>query len=155
MTDRLRVALAQLNPKVGDVDGTMSCVSWIWFLEAIGYTNFLHYIPCRFKEGYGLNLKAVQHLIDDEKADLVITMDTGITANDEHTRNMVLNSLGIVTVLKPLLGYKQCAEIAREGYKSGKSLHQIIVVERQLLTQEKWDEMFSFERLINPDLVAE
>ena len=40
----------------------------------------------------------------------------GITANDEHTRNMVLNSLGIVTVLKPLLGYKQCAEIAREGY---------------------------------------
>lgn len=75
----------------------------------------------------------------------------GITANEEHTRNMVLNSLGIVTVLKPLLGYKQCAEIAREGYKSGKSLHQIVVVERKLLTQDKWDEMFSFERLINPD----
>ena len=79
----------------------------------------------------------------------------GITANDEHTRNMVLNSLGIVTVLKPLLGYKQCAEIAREGYKSGKSLHQIVVTERKLLTQEKWDEMFSFERLINPDLIEE
>jgi len=78
----------------------------------------------------------------------------GITANDEHTRNMVLNSLGIVTVLKPLLGYKQCAEIAREGYKSGKSLHQIVVVERKLLTQEKWDEMFSFERLINPDMIG-
>ncbi|MGY2939454.1 aspartate ammonia-lyase [Bradyrhizobium sp. GM6.1] len=59
----------------------------------------------------------------------------GITANEEHTRNMVLNSLGIVTVLKPLLGYKECAEIAREGYKSGKSLHQIVVVERKLLTQ--------------------
>jgi aspartate ammonia-lyase len=78
----------------------------------------------------------------------------GITANEEHTRNMVLNSLGIVTVLKPLLGYKQCAEIAREGYKSGKSLHQIVVVERKLLAQEKWDEMFSFERLINPDLIG-
>ena len=59
----------------------------------------------------------------------------GITANDEHTRNMVLNSLGIVTVLKPLLGYKQCAEIAREGYTTGKSLHQIVVTERKLLTQ--------------------
>src|SRR6516164_3999739 len=77
----------------------------------------------------------------------------GITANDEHTRNMVLNSLGIVTVLKPLLGYKVCAELARQGYREGKSLHQIVVVERQLLTQEKWDEMFSFERLINPDLI--
>jgi single-stranded-DNA-specific exonuclease len=66
-----------------DVDGTMSCVSWIWFLQAIGYSNYVPYIPCRFKEGYGLNLKAIQHLIDDEKAEIVITMDTGITANEE------------------------------------------------------------------------
>jgi aspartate ammonia-lyase len=40
---------------------------------------------------------------------------------------MVLNSLGIITVLKPTLGYKQCAEIAREGYETGKSLHEIVV----------------------------
>jgi single-stranded-DNA-specific exonuclease len=66
-----------------DVDGTMSCVSWIWFLEAIGYRNYTFYIPCRFEEGYGLNLKAVQHLIDTEGAELIITMDTGITANQE------------------------------------------------------------------------
>jgi single-stranded-DNA-specific exonuclease len=66
-----------------DVDGTMSCVSWIWFLQSIGFTNFVHYIPCRFKEGYGVNLKAIQHLVENEKAKLVITMDTGITANAE------------------------------------------------------------------------
>lgn len=66
-----------------DVDGTMSCVSWIWFLNAIGYTNYVHYIPCRFKEGYGLNLKAMEHLIDEKKAEVIITMDTGITANGE------------------------------------------------------------------------
>jgi aspartate ammonia-lyase len=74
----------------------------------------------------------------------------GITANAERTRDLVLNSLGIVTVLKPSLGYKQCAEIAREGYETGKSLHDIVVVERKLLTQPKWDEIFSFENLINP-----
>jgi single-stranded-DNA-specific exonuclease len=66
-----------------DVDGTMSCVSWIWFLQAVGFTNYVHYIPCRFKEGYGLNLAAIRHLIDEEGAELVITMDTGITANAE------------------------------------------------------------------------
>ncbi|NBY20981.1 hypothetical protein EBQ74_12245 [bacterium] len=66
-----------------DVDGTMSCVSWIWFLRAIGYSQFVHYIPCRFKEGYGVNLQAIQHLIENEKAEVIITMDTGITANDE------------------------------------------------------------------------
>ena len=66
-----------------DVDGTMSCVSWVWFFNAIGFSNFIHYIPCRFKEGYGLNLDAVKYLVEDEKADLIITMDTGITANEE------------------------------------------------------------------------
>lgn len=66
-----------------DVDGTMSCVSWIWFLNAIGYSNYVHYIPCRFKEGYGLNLKAMEHLIDEKHAEVIITMDTGITANGE------------------------------------------------------------------------
>ena len=74
----------------------------------------------------------------------------GITANEEHTRDMVLNSLGIVTVLKPSLGYKQCSEIARECHQSGKSLHDVVVKERKLLTQQKWDEVFSFENLINP-----
>ena len=66
-----------------DVDGTMSCVSWIWFLQEIGFDNYVHYIPCRFKEGYGLNLDAVKYLIEEEKADVIITMDTGITANEE------------------------------------------------------------------------
>lgn len=66
-----------------DVDGTMSCVSWVWFLEAIGYINFCYYIPCRFKEGYGLNLGAVKKLIDEQGAELIVTMDTGITANAE------------------------------------------------------------------------
>jgi aspartate ammonia-lyase len=55
-----------------------------------------------------------------------------------------------LTVLKPSLGYKQCAEIAREGHSTGKSRHDIVVKERKLLTQQKWDEIFSFENLINP-----
>jgi aspartate ammonia-lyase len=63
---------------------------------------------------------------------------------------LVLNSLGIVTLLKPSLGYRQCAELAREGYETGRSLYDIVVNERKLLTREKWDEIFSFENLIHP-----
>jgi single-stranded-DNA-specific exonuclease len=66
-----------------DVDGTMSCVSWIWFLRAIGHLNFEYYIPDRFSEGYGLNMEAMKHLIEERGAELIITMDTGITANSE------------------------------------------------------------------------
>jgi aspartate ammonia-lyase len=92
------------------------------------------------------SISTMQHAIHSLRVNCV----DGITANADHTRDMVLKSLGIVTVLKPMLGYKQCAEIAREGYESGKSLHQIVVAERRLLTQEKWDEVFSFENLISP-----
>jgi aspartate ammonia-lyase len=36
------------------------------------------------------------------------------------------------------------------GLRDGKSLHQIVVEERKLLTQEKWDDVFSFANLISP-----
>ena len=35
-------------------------------------------------------------------------------------------------------------------YETGKSLHDIVVSERRLLTQAQWDEVFSFENLIRP-----
>jgi aspartate ammonia-lyase len=92
------------------------------------------------------SIATMEHAVDSLRVNCI----DGITANAERSRDMVLNSLGIVTVLKPSLGYKQCAEIAREGYETGKSLHQIVVTERKLLTQEKWDEVFSFENLISP-----
>jgi aspartate ammonia-lyase len=79
----------------------------------------------------------------------------GITPNAQRTHEMVLNSLGIVTLLSPSLGYKRCAEIAREGYETGKSLHRIVVEERKLLTQEKWDEVFSVANLIHPKFEQE
>jgi aspartate ammonia-lyase len=88
--------------------------------------------------------------IENAVNSLCVNCIHGITANHDRTRDMVMNSLGIVTLLKPSLGYKQCSKSAREGYQTGKSLHEIIVDERKSLTQQKWDEVFSFENLINP-----
>ena len=92
------------------------------------------------------SISTMEHAVESLRVHCI----DGITANAERTRDMVLNSLGIVTVLKPSLGYKKCAEIAREGYETGKPLHQIVVDERKLLTEEKWNEVFSFENLISP-----
>ena len=77
----------------------------------------------------------------------------GITANKDRARDMVLNSLGIVTQLNPILGYKKCSEIAREGYQQNKSIHQIVVQEQQLITQSKWDEIFTLENLTHPTFI--
>ncbi len=74
----------------------------------------------------------------------------GITANAEHAANMVYNSIGIVTQLNPVLGYETSASIAKEALQTGKSVHDITVTERGLLTQSKWDEIFTFENLIRP-----
>lgn len=77
----------------------------------------------------------------------------GITANENHCYTMVMNSIGIVTQLNPILGYEESASIAGEALKTGKSVHQIVVTERKLITQEKWDKIYSLENLINPKFI--
>ena len=77
----------------------------------------------------------------------------GITANEHVCRNHVMNSIGIVTMLNPIIGYEESASIAREALETGKSVHEIAVEERQLITQEKWDEIYSLENLIDPKFI--
>ena len=55
----------------------------------------------------------------------------GIVVNAKHCEDLVMGSLGIITVLKPHFGYKPCANIAREGFLTGKSLHELIVDEKE------------------------
>jgi aspartate ammonia-lyase len=66
---------------------------------------------------------------------------------------MVMNSIGIVTQLNPILGYEESASIAGEALQTGKSVHQIVVEERKLISQSKWEEVFSVENLINPRFI--
>ncbi|MEC5143354.1 aspartate ammonia-lyase [Chitinophaga sp. 212800010-3] len=74
----------------------------------------------------------------------------GITANADRTREMVMQSIGIVTQLNPIIGYEKCSAIAREALETGKSVHDLAVKEKQWVTQEKWDEIFTFDNLIRP-----
>ncbi|WP_410479441.1 aspartate ammonia-lyase [Pedobacter gandavensis] len=79
----------------------------------------------------------------------------GITANEEHCKNMVMQSIGIVTQLNPILGYEECASIAKEALKTGKSIYEIVVTERKLISQAKWDEIYSIDNLINPKFISQ
>jgi aspartate ammonia-lyase len=74
----------------------------------------------------------------------------GITANAETTQAQVMNSAAIVTLLNPLLGYEMCSAIAKEALASGKSVHDIVVMERRLISQQQWDDLYSLDNLINP-----
>ena len=77
----------------------------------------------------------------------------GITANKDIAYNHVMNSVGIVTMLNPLIGYEESASIAKEALKTGKTVHEIAVNERKVVTQEKWDEIYSFKNLIKPKFI--
>lgn len=78
----------------------------------------------------------------------------GITANADVTANMVMNSIGIVTLLNPIIGYEASSSIAKEALITGKSVHSIAVLERKLITQEKWDEIYSFDNLVHPKFIT-
>ncbi|HSH66681.1 MAG TPA: lyase family protein, partial [Bacteroidia bacterium] len=74
----------------------------------------------------------------------------GITANEKICADLVMHSIGIVTALNPLLGYEACSEIAKEADTTGKSVHTIVVKERKLISQEKWDKIYSLENMLHP-----
>ncbi|HCB21398.1 TPA: single-stranded-DNA-specific exonuclease RecJ, partial [Candidatus Nomurabacteria bacterium] len=65
-----------------DCDGIPASVMMHDFFTKIGYTNFTIYIPDRHDEGYGLHMDAIKNFIN-EKVNLLITFDLGITAVDE------------------------------------------------------------------------
>lgn len=77
----------------------------------------------------------------------------GITVNREHSQMLVMNSIGIVTQLNPIIGYEESSSIAKEALRTGKSIHQIAVIERKVITQTKWEEIYSIENLIAPKFI--
>ena len=74
---------------------------------------------------------------------------TGITANEEHCRAMVLNSIGIVTALNPTLGYEASSSLASDALANNRSVYDL-VLEKNLLTKEMLDELLQPERMIKP-----
>jgi aspartate ammonia-lyase len=65
---------------------------------------------------------------------------TGITANEEHCRDMVLRSIGLVTALNPYIGYDASTQIAKEALESGRSVYDL-VLEKGLLSREELDKI--------------
>ena len=73
----------------------------------------------------------------------------GITVNADRCREMVLNSIGIVTALNPTLGYKNSSRIAKRALKENRSVYDL-VLEEGLLTKAELDELLKPENMIKP-----
>lgn len=73
----------------------------------------------------------------------------GITANREHMRAQVENSIGIVTALTPYIGYEQATELAQDALQTGRSVYKLALA-KGLLTREALEEILKPERLTRP-----
>ncbi|MFF9198263.1 aspartate ammonia-lyase [Streptomyces sp. NPDC014779] len=71
---------------------------------------------------------------------------SGITANTEHLRASVENSIGLATALNPHLGYTAATAIAQEALATGRSV-AALTLEKGLLPPERLAELLTTERL--------
>lgn len=86
---------------------------------------------------------AVQTFIDNCVA--------GITANENRCRQLVENSIGIVTAICPHVGYQKSAEIAKEALATGESVRTIIL-RQGLLTAEELDSILDPVHMTEPGI---
>ena len=73
----------------------------------------------------------------------------GIRANEERCRQLVEHSIGIVTMLNPIIGYKQSTQIAKEAAETGRGVYEL-VLEHGLLTKAQLDEILKPENMLQP-----
>lgn len=92
-----------------------------------------------------------------ESADLLMNgFDTlrtrcidGITANEERCRRYVHDSIGVVTALNPIIGYKNSTKIAKEALETGRGVYEL-VLEHDILSKEDLDTILKPENMIKP-----
>ena len=92
-----------------------------------------------------------------ESADLLMNgFDTlrtlcidGITANEDKCRRDVHNSIGVVTALNPVIGYKHSTKIQKEALETGKGVYEL-VLEHDILSKEDLDTILEPENMIKP-----
>jgi aspartate ammonia-lyase len=73
----------------------------------------------------------------------------GITVDRERCLAMVQDSIGLVTALVPLLGYEASSRVAKRALAEKRRVGDILI-EEQLLTPAKLEELFRIENMTAP-----
>jgi aspartate ammonia-lyase len=77
----------------------------------------------------------------------------GITANVENCRAMVDRSVGVVTALNPHIGYENACSIAKEAFKTGRSVRDVCL-ERGILSEEHINIILDPKEMTEPGIAG-
>ncbi len=75
---------------------------------------------------------------------------TTMEANATVCEGMIEKSLSMVTGLNPYIGYERAAELAKEAFKTGKTIRQLCR-EKKILPDNQLDEALSPRRMTHPE----
>jgi fumarate hydratase class II len=73
----------------------------------------------------------------------------GLEVNRERCASLVEQSLSMCTSLAPIIGYDKAAEVAKESFKTGKTVRDL-AQEKQLLPPDKLKEVLDPKRMTTP-----
>lgn len=93
------------------------------------------------------------NLLDNACISLANKCVKGITVNKEVCENYVLNSVGLVTYLNPYIGHHLGDSVGKACIETGRNVKEV-VLEKNLLTEEQVNEIFSINNLIYPKYKA-
>ena len=77
----------------------------------------------------------------------------GIQANAERCSEMIEKSLAMCTALAPEIGYDAAAAIAKESYKTGKTVREI-ALEKKVLSPKRLKQILDPMRMTKPGIAA-
>ena len=79
----------------------------------------------------------------------------GLEADRERCESLVEQSLAMCTSLAPLIGYDQAADIAKESFKTGKTVRQV-AIERKVASEAELNKALDARRMTQPqaDLIG-
>ena len=78
----------------------------------------------------------------------------GIQVNEQQAYDMVMRSVGIVTLLDPILGHERCDAIGKQCIAENKTIQEVVLLQG-LMTEQELQQVFSFENLITEVKVSE
>ena len=88
-------------------------------------------------------------LLSTASTNFAVKCIDGIKANEERCKSLIEESLAMCTALAPEIGYEAAAKLAKDAYKSGKTVRQM-AKEQKVLPEKRLNELLDPWRMTEP-----
>ena len=129
---------------------TMVCAQVMGNNAAVSFAGSQgHFELNVFKPVIAYNTLQSIRLLSDSARSFTDKCVVGVTANEERIRNLMEQSLMLVTALAPVIGYDNATAIAKTAHKNGTTLREE-AVNLGFVSAEDYDRIVKPEKMIAP-----